>query len=114
MPEQRGDGEKFTTACTGTLVYRTKGWDCEKVKIVNASLVKRLINATNANKVWYYLMQIAWTLWQMFQRGFLLRLETGCRKMTQVLWCEELRTYIRHFGCAMLVARYRLMCRKNL
>ena len=54
------------------------------------------MNATNANKVWDYLMQIAWTLWEMFQRGFLLRLEAGCRKMTQVLWCEEIRTYIRH------------------
>ena len=39
------EGERFTTACTGTLVYRTRGWDCEKVKVVNASLVKRLINA---------------------------------------------------------------------
>ena len=45
-------------ASTGTLVCRTRGWDCEKVKIVNA---------TNANKAWYYLMQIAWMLWQMFQ-----------------------------------------------
>ena len=198
------EGEKFTTACTGTLVYRTRDWDCEKVKIANASLVKRLINAkffekdrvsgryyplavdavhrdkrrsgsvwricegggwkcittfkeghmpgvyedvgprfrcgdceagellkadggprcrtmkwavgveTNANKVWYYLMQIAWTLLQMFQRGFLLRLEARCRKMTQVLWCEEMRTYIRHFGCVMLVPRYRLMSRRHL
>ena len=39
------EGEKFTTACTGTLAYRTRGWDCEKVKVVNASLVKRLIDA---------------------------------------------------------------------
>ena len=39
------EGEKFTTACTGTLVYRTRCWDCEKVKVVNTSLVKRLINA---------------------------------------------------------------------
>ena len=42
------------------------------------------------------------------------RLEAGCRKMTQFLWCEELRTYIRHFGCVMLVPRYRLMCRAHL
>ena len=39
------EGEKFTTACTGTLVYRTRGWDCEKVRAINASLVKRLMNA---------------------------------------------------------------------
>ena len=51
---------------------------------------------------------------QMFQRGFLLRLEARCRKMTQVLWCEEMRTFIRHLGCVLLVPRYRLMCRKNL
>ena len=37
--------EKFTTACTGTLVYRTRDWDFEKVRIVNAKLVRRLINA---------------------------------------------------------------------
>ena len=37
--------EKFTTACTGTLVYRTREWDFEKVRIVNAKLVKRLLNA---------------------------------------------------------------------
>ena len=93
-------------------------WNIENVfreqKHSGYGLRHRFVNATNANKVWYYLMQIAWTLWQMFQRGFLLRLEIGCRKMTQVLWCEEIRTYIRHLGCVMLVARYRLMCRKNL
>ena len=32
----------------------------------------------------------------------------------QVMWCEEIRTYIRHLGCVMLVPRYKLMCRKNL
>ncbi len=48
------------------------------------------------------------------RRGFLLRLEAGCRKMTQALWCEEIRTYIRHLGCILLVPRYKLMCRKNL
>ena len=44
---------------------------------------------------------MAWTIWQMFQRGFLLRLEVGCRKMTQLLWCEMIRTYIRYFGCSL-------------
>ena len=93
-------------------------WNIENVfreqKHSGFGLRHRFVNATNANKVWYYLMQIAWTLWQMFQRGFLLRLEAGCRKMTQVLWCEEIRTYIRHLGCILLVPRYKLMCRKNL
>lgn len=93
-------------------------WNIENVfkeqKHSGFGLRHRFVNATNANKVWYYLMQIAWTLWQMFQRGFLLRLEVGCRKMTQVMWCEEIRTYIRHLGCVMLVPRYKLMCRKNL
>ena len=93
-------------------------WNIENVfkeqKHSGFGLRHRFVNATNANKVWYYLMQIAWTLWQMFQRGFLLRLEAGCRKMTQVLWCEEMRTFIRHLGCVLLVPRYRLMCRKNL
>ena len=93
-------------------------WNIENVfreqKHSGFGLRHRFVNATNANKVWYYLMQIAWTLWQMFQRGFLLRLEAGCRKMTQALWCEEIRTYIRHLGCILLVPRYKLMCRKNL
>jgi len=93
-------------------------WNIENVfrerKHSGFGLRHRFVNATNANKVWYYLMQVARTLWQMFQRGFLLRLEAGCRKMTQVLWCEEIRTYIRHLGCVMPVPRYRLMCRKNL
>ena len=44
---------------------------------------------------------MAWTIWQIFQRGFLLRLEVGCRKMTQLLWCEMIRTYIRYFGCSL-------------
>ena len=34
--------------------------------------------------------------------------------MKWVLWCEEIRTYIRHLGCILLVPRYKLMCRKNL
>ena len=93
-------------------------WNIENVfkeqKHGGFGLRHRFVNATNANKTWYYLMQIAWTLWQMFQRGFLLRLEAGCRKMTQALWCEEIRTYIRHLGCILLVPRYKLMCRKNL
>ena len=50
----------------------------------------------------------------MFQWGFLLRLEEGCRKMTQVLWAEELRTFIRHFGLVGLVPRYQLLCRRHL
>ena len=37
--------EKFTTACTGTLVYRTRDWDFENVRIVSAKPVRRLINA---------------------------------------------------------------------
>ena len=28
--------------------------------------------------------------------------------------CEEIRTYIRHLGCILLIPRYKLMCRKNL
>lgn len=93
-------------------------WNIENVfkeqKHGGFGLKHRFVNATNANRVWYLMMQIAWTLWQMFQRGFLLRLETGCRKMTQVLWAEELRTFLRHFGCVGLVPRYRLLCRKNI
>ena len=93
-------------------------WNIENVfkeqKHSGFGLKHRFVNATNANKTWYYLMQIAWTLWQMFQRGFLLRLESGCRKMTQVLWCEEIRTYIRHFGCVMMTPRYKSFCRAQL
>ena len=93
-------------------------WNIENVfkeqKHSGFGLKHRFVNATNANKVWYLMMQIAWTLWQMFQRGFLLRLEEGCRKMTQVLWAEELRTFIRHFGFVGLVPRYRLLCRRHL
>lgn len=93
-------------------------WNIENVfkeqKHSGFGLKHRFVNATRANRVWYLMMQIAWTLWQMFQRGFLLRLETGCRKMTQFLWAEELRTFIRHFGLVGLVPRYRLLCRKHL
>jgi hypothetical protein len=32
----------------------------------------------------------------------------------QALWCEEIRTCIRHLGCILLGPRYKLMCRKNL
>ena len=93
-------------------------WNIENVfkeqKHSGFGLKHRFVNATKLNRTWYYLMQIAWTLWQMFQRGFLLRLETGCRKMTQDMWCEEMRTYIRHCGCVLMVPRYRLLCRKHL
>ena len=93
-------------------------WNIENVfkeqKHSGFGLKNRFVNATNANKTWYYMMQIAWTLWQMFQRGFLLRLGEGCRKMTQVMWCEEIRTYIRHFGCVMMTPRYRSFCRARL
>ena len=93
-------------------------WNIENVfkeqKHSGFGLKHRFVNATNANKTWYYLMQIAWTLWQMFQRGFLLRLGEGCRKMTQVMWCEEIRAFIRHFGCIMMTPRYKLLCRKHL
>jgi len=93
-------------------------WNIENVfkeqKHSGFGLKHRFVNATRLNRTWYYLMQIAWTLWQMFQRGFLLRLEIGCRKMTQDMWCEEIRTYIRHSGCVLMVPRYRLLCRKHL
>ena len=93
-------------------------WNIENVfkeqKRVEVGLKHRFVNKTDANKVWYCLMMMAWTIWQMFQRGFLLRLEVGCRKMTQLLWCEMIRTYIRYFGCVMLEPRYTLMIRKNL
>ena len=48
--------------------------------------------------------------------GELLRADGGPRHGTMkwVLWCEEIRTYIRHLGCILLVPRYKLMCRKNL
>ena len=45
----------------------------------------RFVNATNANKVWYDLMQIAWTLWQMFQPGFLL--PVWASPMRQIVSC---------------------------
>lgn len=93
-------------------------WNIENVfkeqKRVEVGLKHRFVNRTAANKVWYCLMMMAWTIWQMFQRGFLLRLEVGCRKMTQLLWCEMIRTYVRYFGCVMLEPRYTLMSRKNL
>ena len=93
-------------------------WNIENVfkeqKRVEVGLKHRFVNRTDANRVWYCLMMMAWTIWQMFQRGFLLRLEVGCRKMTQLLWCEMIRTYIRYFGCVMLKPRYTLMSRKNL
>lgn len=112
LPVKDGD------AADEIFCWGRRRWNIENVfkeqKHGGTGLKHRFVNATNANKTWYYLMQIAWTLWQMFQRGFLLRLEAGCRKMTQFLWCEELRTYIRHFGCVMLVPRYRLMCRAHL
>ena len=42
-------------------------WNIENVfkeqKHSGFGLRHRFVNATNANKVWYYLMQIAWTLW---------------------------------------------------
>ena len=109
---------KDVDAADEIFCWGRRRWNIENVfkeqKHGGTGLKHRFENATNANKTWYYLMQIAWTLWQMFQRGFLLRLEAGCRKMTQFLWCEEIRTYIRHFGCVMLVPRYRLMCRAHL
>ena len=93
-------------------------WNIENVfkeqKRVEVGLKHRFVNRTAANKVWYCLMMMAWTIWQMFQRGFLLRLEVGCRKMTQLLWCEMIRTYVRYFGCVMLEPRHALMSRKNL
>ena len=109
---------KDVDAADEIFCWGRRRWNIENVfkeqKHGGTGLKHRFVNTTNANKTWYYLMQIAWTLWQMFQRGFLLRLEAGCRKMTQFLWCEELRTYIRHFGCVMLVPRYKLMCRAHL
>lgn len=73
-------------------------WSIENVfkeqKHSGFGLKHRFVNETEANKVWYALMQIAWTIWQMFQRGFLLRLGARCRKMTQALWCEEIRLFI--------------------
>jgi hypothetical protein len=39
------EGERKTTACTETLVYRMKEWDAEKVRVANAGLIRRLVNA---------------------------------------------------------------------
>ena len=49
-------------------------WNIENVfkeqKRVEVGLKHRFVNRTDANRVWYCLMMMAWTIWQMFQRGF--------------------------------------------
>ena len=79
---------------------------------LHSSVLRMGVSRADANSGYFALNAAPSTF--AASRGFLLRLEARCRKMTQVLWCEEMRTFIRHLGCVLLVPRYRLMCRKNL
>lgn len=47
-------------------------------------------NDETAGRNYHVLMQIAYTLWQVFDMGVLSRLSEGCRKSTQEMWAKML------------------------
>ena len=57
-------------------------------------------NDDTAGRNYHVLMQIAYTLWQVFDTGVLSRLSEGCRKPSQEMWAKLLFVAILVLGLA--------------
>ena len=57
-------------------------------------------NDDTAGRNYHVLMQIAYTLWQVFETGVLSRLSEGCRKPSQEMWAKMLFVAILVLGLA--------------
>ena len=57
-------------------------------------------NDDTAGRNYHVLMQIAYTLWQVFDTGVLSRLSEGCRKPSQEMWAKMLFVAILVLGLA--------------
>ena len=57
-------------------------------------------NDDTAGRNYHVLMQIAYTLWQVFDTGVLSRLSDGCRKPSQEMWAKMLFVAILVLGLA--------------
>ena len=57
-------------------------------------------NDDTAGRNYHVLMQIAYTLWQVFDTGVLSRLSEGCRKPTREMWAKLLFLALLVFGLA--------------
>ena len=57
-------------------------------------------NDDTAGRNYHILMQIAYTLWQVFDTGVLSRLSDGCRKPSQEMWAKMLFVAILVLGLA--------------
>ena len=57
-------------------------------------------NDDTAGRNYNVLMQIAYTLWQVFDTGVLSRLSEGCRKPSQEMWAKLLFVAILVLGLA--------------
>lgn len=55
-------------------------------------------NDERAGRNYHVLMQIAYSLWQVFSHGMLRRISEGCRKMTQDGWATLLASALRFVG----------------
>ena len=55
-----------------------------------------------AGRNYHILMQIAYVLWQVFDRGMLARLSQRCRKMTQTGWARLLAGAMMFVGLALV------------
>lgn len=55
-------------------------------------------NDERAGRNYHLLMQIAYSLWQVFSYGMLRRIGEGCRKMTQEGWATLLASALRFVG----------------
>ena len=59
-------------------------------------------NHETVGRNYHILMQIAYTLWQVFEFGMLRRLARGCRKMTQEGWAMLMFAAVRFVGLAVV------------
>ena len=63
-------------------------------------VVSFFCNDDTAGRNYHVLMQIAYTLWQVFDTGVLSRLSEGCRKPSQEMWAKLLFVAILVLGLA--------------
>lgn len=75
-------------------------------------------NDERAGRNYHVLMQIAYSLWQVFSHGMLRRISERCRKMTQEGWATLLASALRFVGLrvvpkdvvgVMRMRRYRMV-----
>lgn len=86
----------------GVVAWGRRRWNIENgFKVEKHSgfgLEHTFCNDETAGRNYHVLMQMAYSLWQVFAHGMLRRVGEGCRKMTQEGWASLLASALRFVG----------------